>query len=137
MQSKSIRDVFLGANKRRYAKAKFAVDGKVHEIGLRSITEGERSEYEAMKAAAQDATDLKAAENSYRRRLLVIMCMEIGDDGNVTDTPVFKYDDLIAMEGIDYGVMGPVYNAAAELAFVSKADIEELAKNSVATAGGS
>lgn len=137
MQSKSIRDVFLGANKRRYTKSRFAVDGKVYEIGLRSLTEGERSEFEKARAAAKNESDLEAAEASYRRRLIVLMAMEIDESGKVTDTPVFKYDDLIAMEGVDCGVTGPVYNDALAHAYISKADIEELAKNSVATAGGS
>lgn len=135
---KSIREKFLGATKRRYAKSKFiAADGSVCEIGLRSLTEGERTEFEAKRAAAKNEAELTAAENSYRRRLLVMMCMEIGPDGNVTDTPVFQYDDIIQMEGVDCGVTCPVYNDALALAYVTKADIEELAKNSVATAGGS
>lgn len=138
MQSKSIRDKFLGATKRRYAKSKFVTpDGEVCEIGLRSLTEGERTEFESVRVAAKNESDALAAENSYRRRLLVMMCMEIDDAGKVTDTPVFRYDDIIAMEGVDCGVTCPIYNDALKLAYVTKADIEELAKNSVATAGDS
>lgn len=138
MSQSRIRDRFLGANKRRYAKSKFIdADGQVCEIGLRSLTEGERTEFEARRAAAKNEAELAAAENSYRRRLLVMMCMEIDESGKVTDTPVFQFDDVIAMEGVDCGVTCPVYNDALALAYVTKQDIEELAKNSVATAGGS
>ena len=133
----SIREKFLGATKRRYRKSRFVVDGEVVEIGLRSLTEGERTAFEMVRAGAKNETDVKSAEASLRRRLIVLMAMELDDKGNVTDTPVFSFDDIIAMEGVDCGVTCPVYNDALEHAFITQADIEELAKNSVGTAGDS
>jgi hypothetical protein len=133
----TVREKILAATKRRYRKSKIIVEGEVLEVGLRSLTEAERTSFELVRNLAKDATDMKSAEASYRRRLLVLMCVELDGKGECTATPLFKPDDIIELENVDCSITCTLYNDALDHAYISKADIEELAKNSVATAGAS
>lgn len=133
----TVREKILAATKRRYRKSRFVVDGEVLEVGLRSLTEGERTDFELARTMANNATDVKSAEASYRRRLLVLMCVELDENGGFTDRPLFQTTDIIDLEAVDCSITCTLYNDALDHAYISKADIEELAKNSVATAGGS
>jgi hypothetical protein len=133
----TVREKILSATKRRYRKSKIVVNGEVLEVGLRSLTEAERTEFELARTLANNATDAKSAEASYRRRLLVLMCMELDENGVVTDKPLFQTTDVIDLESVDCSITCTLYNDALDHAYISKADIEELAKNSVATAGDS
>lgn len=133
----TVREKILAATKRRYRKSQVVVAGEVLAVGLRSLTEGERTAFELVRNAAKDATDMKSAEASYRRRLIVLMCVELDANGGFTDTPVFKAEDIIELEGVDCSITCTLYNDALEHAYVTKSDIEELAKNSVATAAAS
>jgi Zn ribbon nucleic-acid-binding protein len=149
MSQSRIREKFLGATKRRYRKTQFIADGAVVEMGLRSRTEGERAAFEKVRATAVNESDREAAEASQRRRLIALMAVELVEKGGLnergepdpngqfTDTLVFQYDDIIQMECVDCGNTGRVGNDAMDHVYITKADIEEIAKNSVATAGGS
>ncbi len=133
----SVRERILGAKKRRYRKSRIVVDGEVIEVGLRSLTEAERTKFEMVRESAQNAAEAKAAVASVRRRLIVLMAVELDENGGFTDTPVFRETDIIDLEGVDSGITAPLYNDCIEHGFITRADIEELAKNSVATAGDS
>jgi hypothetical protein len=133
----TVREKILAATKRRYRKSKIVVDGEVIEVGLRSLNEAERTAFELARTLANNATDVKSAESSYRRRLLVLMCVELDEKGECTDKPLFQTTDIIDLESVDCSITCALYNDALDHAYISKADIEELAKNSVATAAAS
>lgn len=133
----SVRERIFGAKKRRYRKSRIVVDGEVLEVGLRSLTEAERTKFEMVRESANNPAETKSAVASQRRRLIVLMTMELDANGGFTDTPVFKETDVIDLESVDSGITAPLFNDCLEHAFITRADIEELVGNSVATAGDS
>ncbi|TXH56423.1 MAG: hypothetical protein E6Q97_06485 [Desulfurellales bacterium] len=137
MTPRSIRERILGATKRRYRKSRIVVDGEVIEVGLRSLTEEERTAFEMVQSTAKSERDAELAKASYRRRLIVLMTVELDENGNWTEKLLFEPTDVIDLEAVDCGITCTLFNDAMAHAYLSSEDIEELAKNSVATAGDS
>lgn len=132
-----IRDLILGETGRRYAISEVYIKGKMHKVGLRSLTEEELTKYELARGAAKTPAEHKAAQASQRRRLVAITVVDLDESDVPTDTLSFAVDDIIAMERVDGGLTAKLYDDAYSHVYATRTPVEDIAKNSEATGEGS
>jgi hypothetical protein len=117
------REAFFAANAK--ARRFDTVDTLIGRVRLRSLNEGERSQFE--NDVLDD--DLNADRERYKsaKRRLCVLCV-VDADGN----PVLSEDDVEALAAVDGAVVGQIFAKAKELCGLTDEDIESLVKNSAA-----
>ena len=119
----------LGNAKRRYREVTLPVSGLA--VRIRSLTEGELSAYQRrMFAKGGRGFDPIALQSANRR--LFVQCL-VDDEGN-RQFADHEADKLADMDAADASVL---YEACTEHCGIDRADVGDLAKNSVATPGDS
>lgn len=114
------RDQILGAVERRFKD--FPVEGLPGNVRIRSLTEREKSEYEATfldKKGELSRDKLRTA----RRRLVILTVVD------ATGNPLLTEADLDALEGIDGNITSAIQAQAQVHCGIGAAQLEEARKN--------
>lgn len=122
----TLRDLLLSKVERRYALVEIPEYGV--KVGIRSLTEKERSAYEMESLNAKGADFAVKLENA-RRRLVILVAVD-----PETKQPLFKPLDSIQLESVDSAITSQIYDAAVKHCGFRSGDIEDLVKNSNTTA---
>ncbi len=119
------REDVIAKSKRKYTTITLPSGG---EVRIRSLTERERSEYEASMLNRKGQISSKGLRESRRR--LIAMCMVGADDNTLFNTN----GDLEMLSEMNAADADAVYSAARVCSgFDKDEDVEELAKNSSGT----
>lgn len=114
------RDALLATRKRRYATVPLPVCGLI--VRIQSLTELERSEYEA---AYLDNEGRRIRGRIIDAKARLIMACAVDDDGHALFLPGDERD-ILAMDSADTGAL---WDACWNHVGFAKADAEALAKN--------
>ena len=119
--SLTTKEQLLSRKVRRYTVCNVAETGDSFRI--QSLTEKEKSEYEAGMMSKTGAVSRDRMVDAYRR--LFVLCV-VDESGN----RIFSDSDLDALEQVDAIIVARVFNVAHEHCGFAKGDIEEIVKNS-------
>lgn len=122
----TLRDLLLSKTERRYAVVE--IPEYSVKVGIRSLTEKERSAYELEVINAKGADYQVKLENA-RRRLVILVAVD-----PETKAQLFKPLDAVRLEDVDSAVTSQIYDAAVKHCGFRSGDLEELVKNSNTTA---
>lgn len=122
----TLRDLLLSKTERRYAVVE--IPEYSVKVGIRSLTEKERSAYELEVLNAKGPDVAVKIENA-RRRLVILVAVD-----PETKAQLFRPLDSIQLENVDGAITGQIYDAAVKHCGFRSGDIEELVKNSNTTA---
>lgn len=120
------RDSLLGLTARRFR----TVDIGDYVFRIRSLSEAEKSEFEAAVLSSEGKYSL--AKIKRQRRRLICLCL-VDELGN----PLLQAGDEAGLEAVDGAVTHKLYNACREHCGFEDGDLEELVKNSAGSQGGS
>ena len=123
MSNRASKESLLGAIHRRYIDVAIPQFEHIGTFRIRSLTERERSKYEADCLTAKGVFS-KAKLEKQKQRLL-ILCL-VDEEGN----QLFSEADMAQMEQLDSLVTGYLFNQCAKHCGFSEEDIESLEKNS-------
>lgn len=116
------RASLLGAKARRYTEVE--IDGKTYR--LQSLNEREKSEYDSRVIDKSGHIDQKSAAKQKRHLLILALVDENG-------TRLLTNADLPALEELDGGLTGALYDAAIKHCGIGKDGVAEHKKNSETT----
>jgi len=116
----------LGMTKRRFT----TVDVADSEYRIRSLTENEKSEYEA--AVMTDKAEFSVAKMKRQRIRLLLLCL-VDDEGN----RLLDDADARMLGQVDGMVTTALFDACRKHVGFESGDIEALAKNSASSPGDS
>lgn len=106
--------------------ARFGLDANTYHV--RSLTERERSSYEA-QFVQTDGKTINRSRLIEAKARLVVLCLVTGK----TQSPVFTEDDLPALMDADSDFIDTVYEVARKHCGFKRGDVEKLAGNSEET----
>lgn len=117
------RDSVLAASRRRFTEVVVPGGSRVR---IRSITEGERSDWESAMLDPRGRPK-RAAMRRWKVGLIVLCVVDA--DGN----PLFSAGDIDGLMQVDSAITNRLFDACQEHCGVSDDDVEALEKNSAAT----
>ena len=109
---------------RRYLDFKVNVNGEERTCRIQSLTEKERSNYEAAMQLATGKRD-KAARMRDAKRRLIVLC--VVDENN---NPLLTMADVKELENVDSQTTATIFTKCIDHVGFSDEDVEDLAGNS-------
>ncbi len=109
---------------RRYLEFTIVLGGENKTCRIQSLTEKERSDYEAAMQLATGKRD-RAAKMRDAKRRLIVLCVVDGEG-----VPLLTMADVKELENADSQVTSIIFNKCIEHVGFSDADVDELAGNS-------
>lgn len=108
---------------RRYCEFPVVVCGEKKKCRIQSLTEKERSDYEAEMQVAKGRNKAERMKDAKRR--LIVLC--VVDENN---SPMLTQQDVKELEQVDSSVTGEIFNRCIEHVGFGGDDIEDLVGNS-------
>ena len=115
------KEQFFKRAQRRYTTVNIAETGD--NFRVQSLTEKEKSDYEATMMSKAGAISRDRLQDAYRRLFVLVVVDEAGNR-------MFSDDDLAALENVDSLVVARVFQVAHAFCGFEKNDIEDIIKNS-------
>lgn len=109
---------------RRYDEFPVMIRGEKKTCRIQSLTEKERSDYEAATEVAK-SKETKAERTRDMKRRLIVLC--VVDENN---RPLLSMADIHALEKVDSQITSTIFNKCVDHVGFTDSDIEELAGNS-------
>jgi hypothetical protein len=109
---------------RRYLDFQITINGESRTCRIQSLTEKERSDYEAsMQLAKNNAIKSQRMKDAKRR--LIVLCV-VDENGNT----ILTMADVKELENVDSQITSIIFNKCIEHVGFTDDDVEELAGNS-------
>ncbi len=119
--SLTTKEQLLTRAKRRYTTVTITETGDTFRI--QSLTEKEKSDYEATMMSKAGAISRDRLQDAYRRLFVLVVVDEAGNR-------MFSDGDLADLENVDSLVVARVFQVAHAFCGFEKNDIEDIVKNS-------